>query len=71
MEIFGGGGKSPEPPRAPPMPKTPTREEIAAEDYAKRAAELRALREEALNRNRTLSERGRQSLTNPGLGIPE
>jgi hypothetical protein len=65
---MGMGGKAPKPPPVPPPPK---REELAAEDYAKKAAELRSLRESAVSRNQMLAERGRQSLTNPGLGIPE
>lgn len=65
---MGSGGKAPKPPPAPPAPKP---SELAAEDYAKKAAELRSLREATLARNKAAAERGRQSLTNPGLGIPE
>jgi hypothetical protein len=65
---MGMGGKAPKPPPLPPAPK---REDLAAEDYAKRAAELRALRDASMARNEQLTQRGRQSLTNPGLGIPE
>ena len=61
-----GGGKGPS---LPPAPKPPTKAELAAEDYAKKAAETRSLRDYAMQR--AASNTGRKSLTNPGLGIPE
>jgi hypothetical protein len=63
---MGASSKAPE---IPPAPKPPSRAELAAEDYAKKASETRSLRDYAMSR--AVENKGKQSLTNPGLGIPE
>ncbi len=63
MDIF-----SPPKPPAPPAP--PTRDEIIAEDTARRARENIALRDSIWERKVSSASRGRQSMINSGLGIP-
>lgn len=51
---------------APPDPK-----KLASEDLARKQQEAEALRASMYERQRVLATRGRTSLTNPGLAIPE
>lgn len=58
---------SPSAPKAPPVPKA---EDIRTEDLQRRVNETTALRDALSERRALLAARGRQSLVNPGLGIP-
>lgn len=52
-------------------PKPPDPKQLAAEDLARKQREADALRASMYERQRVLATRGRTSLTNPGLAIPE
>lgn len=53
------------------IPPTPSRTQLASEDLARKQQEAEALRASMYERQRVLATRGRTSLTNPGLAIPE
>lgn len=52
-------------------PKPPDPKQLASEDLARKQQEAEALRASMYERQRVLATRGRTSLTNPGLAIPE